>query len=270
MRNPIPQAPVTRATVLAALRDALEPLPYVYAMWEGGAAGFDRVDEWSDIDVQIDTADDHVVDVFAATDRALSGLSPIELKYELPQPTWHGHAQAFYRLRDASPFLFLDFVVIKHSNPDKLIQPEIHGRPVVRFDKAGVVAAPPLDRQAHLAQIERRLQALRACFDLFQVLTLKEIHRGNPIEAIAYYQGQTLRPLVEALRIRYNPIRYNFFSRYVYYELPPEVVRRLEPLFFVAGLDDLRAKREAAERFFHETIEAIDLAQVAALLDRSA
>ena len=83
---------------------------------------------------------------------------------------------------------------------------------------------------------------------------------------MAYYQGQTLRPLVEALRIRYNPIRYNFYTRYVYYELPPEVVGQLEPLFFVADLDDLRAKRETAERWFHETLDAIDLAEVAALL----
>jgi len=41
---------VTRSSILSALRAALEPLPFVHAMWEGGAAAFGRVDEWSDGD----------------------------------------------------------------------------------------------------------------------------------------------------------------------------------------------------------------------------
>ncbi len=254
--------------MLTALRVALEPLPYVHAMWEGGAAGFDRVDEWSDIDLQIDVDDDRVHDTIAAVEAALSALSPIELRYELPQPTWHGHAQVFYRLRGASPFLLLDLVVMQHSNPNKLIQPEVHGRPTVHFDRAGVVQAPPLDRAEMLGQIERRLQTLRVHFDLFQCLTLKEIERGNAIEALAFYHAHTLRPLVEVLRMRHNPIHYNFYTRYLYYELPPAVVRRLEPLFFVAGLDDLRTKREEAERLFREAVAGLDPAAVASLLEQ--
>ncbi len=32
-------------------------------------------------------------------ERALESVSPIALRFEVPQPTWHGHYQAFYRLR---------------------------------------------------------------------------------------------------------------------------------------------------------------------------
>jgi hypothetical protein len=42
---------ITHQDILTGLRQALEPLPYVNAMWEGGAAAFHRVDEWSDIDL---------------------------------------------------------------------------------------------------------------------------------------------------------------------------------------------------------------------------
>ncbi|MBF8284247.1 MAG: Nucleotidyltransferase protein, partial [Anaerolineales bacterium] len=48
--NTMPQLPITRSSILTALRAALEPLPYVHAIWEGGAAAFGRVDEWSDCD----------------------------------------------------------------------------------------------------------------------------------------------------------------------------------------------------------------------------
>ena len=58
-------ATVTRGAILKALRTALEPLDYVHAMGEGGAAAFDRIDEWSDIDLQVDADDDRVAGTFA-------------------------------------------------------------------------------------------------------------------------------------------------------------------------------------------------------------
>lgn len=98
---------------------------------------------------------------------------------------------------------------------------------------------------------------------LFQTLTLKELHRGNHIEAVAFYHTFTLRPLVEILRILHCPARYDFHTRYVYYDLPGEVVQRLEPLFYPASADDLRAKRERAEQWFNSLIAQIDLAEAA-------
>ena len=47
-------------------------------------------------------------------------------------------------------------------------------------------------------------------------------------------------------------MRHDFHARYVYYELPEAVVRRLEPLFFPSDVDDLAAKRREAEDWFHE------------------
>src|SRR5262245_27231952 len=126
---------LTREQILTVLQKALEPLPYAHAMWQGGAAAFNRVDEWSDIDLQIDVDDDCVVEAYAVVDATLAEHAPVVLKYELPQPTWHGHYQAFYRFRDASEFLLLDCVVMKHSNPNKFLEPEIHGEAAVLFDK---------------------------------------------------------------------------------------------------------------------------------------
>jgi hypothetical protein len=90
-------------------------------------------------------------------------------------------------------------------------------------------------------------------------LILKEIYRQNRIEALSFYHGFTLRPLVEVLRIKYCPIRYDFHTRYVYYDLPSEVVRKLETLYFIANLDELREKHEDAGRWFHETREQLDI-----------
>ncbi len=254
----MPQYAVGRDDVLSALRGALEPLDHVQAMWEAGAIAFDRVDDWSDIDLQVASDDERVEDVFTVVEDTLRGLSPIDLKYRLPEPTWHGHSQAFYRLEQASPFLMLDFVVLKASAEDKFLQPEVHGRPFVYFDKTGVVRFDPFDAEGLAATLRGRVGELRVLFDLFRVLTAKELNRGNIIEAAAFYQSYTLRPLVQALRILHDPTRHNFHTRYVHYDFPEEDVRRLAELFFVADAGELAAKRERAERWFDEVLGAIN------------
>ncbi len=249
---------IAREQIIQALINVLEPLDYVYAMWEGGAAAFNRIDQWSDLDLQVDAADKRSADVFTAIEQALTTLSPIDLKFELPEPTWHGHAQTFYRLRDTSPFHFLDVVVLKHSNPAKFLEPEIHGQATVYFDKANVVQIPPLDKQAFAVKLQDRLATLAVTFDLFQVLTLKELNRHNHLEALHFYHGYTLRPLVELLRMKYKPTQYNFNTRYLYYDFPPDVVGRLETLFFVTNSDDIRAKRREAEQLFYQTLTELE------------
>jgi hypothetical protein len=165
---------------------------------------------------------------------------------------WHGHSQAFYRLEGASPYLLLDLVVMRRSNENRFLQYEVHGRPFVYFDKAGIVTPEAFDAEAMSAKIRGRIEGLRGRFDMFQVMVTKEIERGNPIEAAAYYQAVILRPLVEMLRIRHAPIRHDFHTRYVYHEFPREVIERLEPLFFPRDAADLAAKRARAEAWFEE------------------
>jgi hypothetical protein len=245
---------ITRKEILASIRSAIEPLEFVHAMWEGGAAAFSRVDEWSDIDLQIDADDGRADDVIAIIERA---LPTVDRRFEIPRPTWHGHAQVFLTFEDASPFLMLDLVVIEHSSADKFQQRRIHGTPVVHFDKSGVTAAPAFDEIDFAEKVRRRVGLLRDSFDLFQTLTLKELNRGNLIEAVSYYQGHTLRPLVEALRILHLPERYNFHTRYVYYELPADVVAELERLFLPRDADDLRRCHARAGEMFHATIDQI-------------
>jgi hypothetical protein len=248
---------IGRDEILRVLDRALSPRPEVQAMWEGGAAALGRVDGYSDLDLQVAVDDSQVEAIWPVIESALSALSPIEIKYELPRPTWHGHAQAFYRLRDTSPYLLLDLVVMKASAEEKFLTPEIHGRVVVHFDKSGVVKPTPLDRQLLAGRLRARQATLVATFELFRVLTWKEIHRGHDLEALAYYQSFTLRPLVELLRIRHVPERHGFFLRYVDHDLPPEVVARLRPLAFVADLAALRTAQETAEHFFAETARAL-------------
>ncbi len=255
-----------REEITGALRNALLSEDAALALCEGGAAAFNRADEWSDIDLNCIVRDDGVQQAFNAVEKTLSQLSAIETVYVIPQPTWHGHAQKFYKLVDTSPFLLIDMTVVKQSAPNKFLEPEIHGNAVVHFDKAGIVdSVERPNRTDFAAMLWKRVEALRTTFPLFQCLTAKEVHRGNAVEALAFYHAFTLAPLVELLRIRHAPFHYNFRARYLYYDLPSDIVVRVEDLYFVSGIDDLAHKHERAGQWFHEllsstTRETIDAA----------
>jgi len=249
---------ITREDIVASLVRTLEPLECVHAFWEAGAASFDRVDQWSDIDLYTVAEDDCVESVFKSVEQALSSVSVIELKFRLPEPTWHGHSQSFYRLKEASPYLYIDLVVMKKSSKDKFLQFQIHGVPIVYFDKVGVVKDDAVDLELFMDGIEKRLETLKILFDMFQVDVLKELNRGNDIESHTFYMNNTLRPLVEALRIKYSPFHYNFRTHYIHYDLPPEVVERLQRLTFIADSKELRNRRAEAEEWFWETVHGID------------
>jgi len=249
---------ITREDIVASLVRTLEPLEYVHAFWEAGAAAFDRVDQWSDIDLYAVVEDDCVDGAFKSVEQALSSVSIIELKSRLPEPTWHGHSQSFYRLKGIRPYLYIDLVVMKKSSKDKFLQFQIHGVPVVYFDKIGVVKDDAVDLESFTDVIERRLETLKILFDMFQVDVLKELNRGNDIEAHTFYMNNTLRPLVEVLRIKYSPFHYNFRTHYIYYDLPSEVVERLQRLTFIADSKELRNRRAEAEEWFREIVHSID------------
>jgi len=134
-----PKARATRQSVTKAIVDALEGLDGARALWDQGAASFGRVDRFSDIDLCLIVEDDAVEDAFEAVEEALRRGFGITDKYRVPEPTWHGHSQCFYWLKGASPFLFVDIAVEKKSSKNRFLEYSIHGPPVVRMDKDGLV-----------------------------------------------------------------------------------------------------------------------------------
>jgi hypothetical protein len=254
----VPKKRVGRDEIIRAITEALEPMTCVHALWEGGAASWGALDEWSDIDLCVDADDESAPEVFQAVERALGLLSGIEIKYPVPFPPTHDYAQAFYRLRGTSPFHLVDFAVFRHSASDKFLAREIHGDAVFFFNKGNALTPPPFDRRAHTDRMRGRLERLKLRHGMFWCFFEKEMKRGNTIEAVYHYQRILLDTLIEALRMRYCPAHFDFGFRYVHRELPAPVLRRLERLTFVKDERDLRAKARRGERWLLETMDAID------------
>ena len=130
------------------------------------------------------------------------------------------------------------------------------------FNKGDTVRVPPLDADAFVRGLLTRRRRLVERMELFGPFIPKELHRHNWLEALEFYRGIVLQSLVEGLRMHYGPLHYDFRMRYAYRELPPDVLRRLEPLAFVQDPDDLAAKYPRAIAWFREAIETVDERQV--------
>lgn len=261
-------APVTRDAILRTCASALEPLPFVDAMWEGGAAAFDRLDAWSDTDLYAVVEDDRVAETFRVVDAALSRLSPIRRKYMPVWPPHTGIAQAFYRLERASEFLLVDLAVLKRSAPDKYLEPEMHGTARFLFNKGGAVKEVHLDEGAFVAKVLEARERCIARVALFGPFVAKELCRKNGLGALEAYRRIVLDALVQVLWMRYVPVHFAFGVRYVPHELPDDVARRLEDLSYVGSPSELTDKCRQAIEWFRGTVEEVTEPGVRAALHR--
>jgi hypothetical protein len=247
---------ITRNDIIQVLKETLEPLNYIHALWEGGAAAFSRIDEWSDLDIYLVVDRPQVKEAFDAVENALKSLTRIKQKYDVGQTPWTGIYQAFYRLEGTSKYLIIDLAVLTTEAPDKLLEPEIHGKAVFYFNKSGI-EVPRLDQRTLVEKIQLKLEKLNAKREMFNNFVQKEINRGNYIEAIHLYHHLTLDLLIDALRIRYNLPHFDFKTRYIHYELPLKVIERLKHLCFVQDESELQGKYRKATEWFNELLAEI-------------
>lgn len=250
--------PVTRHEILALLHTVLEPHKGVYAMWRGGSAARGEADEKSDIDAVVVCAGEAVDEVFETVEAALPELSPIELTWRVPEPTWHGHSQRLYQLADAPDHLLIDLVVMVRGTHERFLVAERHGLAVVVFDKDGLVEPTPFDHDGFRARMAADLADTKVRFEMLQCMVDKELERGRPLDALNFYLGLTLTPLIKVLGMRYRRSRYDFGRRYTREDLPTDVADQIEALHFVNDFDDLKTKHDRAKLLFWQTVRTLE------------
>lgn len=241
---------------MQALVRSLRPKRHVLALWEGGSASFDRVDRWSDLDLYVLVEGAKVLQTFQEIERALRAISPISETYVV-QLGFEGVSQKFYKLRDAGEFAIVDLAVLTPESREMFLAPEVHGKNVFHFNKSGAAKVRHLDRSAQAKKRRDRALRLKTRFAIFNNYVTKEIGRGHQLEALEDYRAITLSTLIEALRIRYTPVHFDFRAHYVDSELPPGVVKRLRRLSYVTDVSELREKYAEATDWCREVLNAV-------------
>ncbi len=243
---------LSRNEIINAIVAALEPQEFAIALWEGGSAAFGRLDEWSDIDIMVDAEDEFVPEVFETIEPALEKLARIDRTLVMPEPAWHGLSQRFYHLEGTPDWLMIDTAVVKHSNPDKFLEPELHGRAVFHFNKNNAVTVKNLDIAERQKKMKKALENISLRFDFFSHIVEKKILRGFFVEAVAAYHQLVLQPLVTLLRMKHDPARFDFSANYLHYDLPSAAVSALEDLYRISSAEELSRKNRRATEWFTE------------------
>ncbi|HRG88010.1 MAG TPA: hypothetical protein PLW44_03255 [Chitinophagales bacterium] len=247
----------TRDEVLQVLTSGFIDNADVYALWQGGSSTFDRSDEWSDIDLMLITPDGYEKQAMQQAESLLESNFGIDMKFEIDPPQWPGMTQTFFRLKNASPFLLVDFSILPLSAPDKFSAPEIHGNPIVLFDKQSIIHdVQPMSYENLKRKLKARIAIQKHKQEIFRVLVDKEINRSNAIDAFIFYWSYTLAPLVEMLRIKHATYHWNFGSRYLNKHLPADIAAELEQLYFVRNLEDLKQKNVKARAWLNIAFDA--------------
>lgn len=229
-----------RTALIDAITSCVDAHAWINGAWLGGSDATKRVDHLSDVDLQLIVPDERVEEAFGAIELMLEAIGGIAHRWRLPEPTWHGHAQAVYLLKKAPMCCSLDLSVMKRSSGVWYTERERHGEIVVLVDRAGLLAPLPLDGP----DLSRRQAAhrthLEASLPVRLEMVRKAIERGQVIEASMRYHTHVLRPLIDLLRLEYDPERFDFGERYLDRDFPEPVRCLIEELSLPGSMAELR------------------------------
>lgn len=248
--------------IIEKLKEVLEPLNYVYALWLEGSDANGTVDEYSDIDLWADIADKHENDAIEATENALLELAEFDYKYVMK----HDHPQIrqrIYHLKGASEYLMIDFCWQLHSRPkDSYAYYENDPIEAVKviFDKDNIIRYKKLDLTKFVASNSAQLEEMKYRYTQHSRVN-KYVHRGQYLEAFANYQHYVLEPLVCLLRIIHTPVYTDYGYVHISQHIPKDKAEILEYFAKVSSLDDIATKTEGAEHWFGELVEEWEAAK---------
>lgn len=226
-----------RQTLIEALEQRMRAEPWIEAAWLGGSEATGRTDARSDVDVQLLVAAGHEEDAFALAEEVLDALGGIARTWRASVDPQADYLQRFYLPEGAPEHLMLDLCVMRADRLGPYLDPRRHGQPVVWFDRIGALVPTP--DPALAARRAERLAQLRQRVPMLAHIPGKELARGDLPAAVGFYHRLLLGSLVELLRIRLCPDRFDFGVRYLGRDLPPEVLQRLEPLLLPGSAEQL-------------------------------
>ena len=187
----------------------------------------------------------------------LSEIAPLDFEHEVNHP--HPHIrQVFFHLSRTSEFLIID-VCVQSNNRGAQLTTE-HKDEVVKvlFDKKNVVQYSGLDQEKFRKSVQERVVELKKTLLFFQAWVKKGTERKNFLEALGYYHSFVLRPLVEILRIKYEPTKRVFYLKHIKRDLPEEAILQLEDFYKVNSVEEITKKTRRANVVFFDVVKDIE------------
>jgi len=243
-------ADLDRETLTNAITETLVAVPGVLAVWEAGSAAFDRLDEYSDLDIGVLAEPNVNEQIWARVMELFEQLGGLELSWHEPNPVFKGLDKNTFRFRRASRWLQLDLGIFTHPARELYNQPERHGRHRILYDPQGLLTPPPWDEQAHTLALRRALHHEILRFAVYHDFFKKELLREHTIDAFRMYTAFCVHPVASVLGMLFRPERWDYGLRYLHDDLPAEFAEKVERLCFVESPERLEERAAEAHALF--------------------
>ena len=246
---------ISRQSIISSLK-VLEKDPKVHACWLEGANAHGRVDKYSDIDIWIDVEDNYVPKAFKKIEKLLENIGEIDYSFEKK----HSNSkirQRFYHLEGCSRFLIVDICVQKHSRVFWYTYGYKDEKVLVLFDKAKVIKFHKFNKLKLKKETTEQIRKLDQSFSFFQVWVDKEMNRKHFLEALDAYHRKILEPLVHLIRLKYQPTKSEFHLSNISSDVPKPIVKKLEDLYKISSLADIKNKMKKANKLYEEVRKGI-------------
>ena len=245
-----------RKQIIALLKEEFEKDDSVYALWLEGADALNAVDKYSDLDVWIDVKDGFEEKVMEKIEKTLSKIALVDFSFEKQHP--HPKIrQKFFHLKGSSEFFIIDVCLQSHSRKFWYSKENQGEKVKILFDNAKIIKFRKLNKKKFRKEMLERAKALEKTFLFFQCWVKKEVFRNRFLDALKYYHSLVLEPLVEILRIRFEPTKRDFHLKQVSKDLPKGIVKRVEKLYKVGDIKEILPKTEKANKLFFKTVKEI-------------
>lgn len=242
--------------IIEKLKENLEPLEYIYAMWLEGSDAVGQADQYSDIDIYVDFEDAYEHQAIEVVERILSQISRMDYKYVMD----HDHPklrQRIYHLEGSSEYLMIDFCWQLHSrNKEEFVyikNDKIEAAKVM-FDKTGVIQHKDYNEAEYAQWNTKRLEECKYRYSQ-HCRVIKYVYRGNYLEAYAYYNRYVLEPLIDMLRLLYTPAHAHYYLIHISQHLPQAELDKLQLFARISSLEDIAEKIITAESWFKELVQ---------------
>lgn len=248
-----------RAELLDFLVRRLPEDSGVVAIFEGGSAAHDRVDEWSDIDLAIVCKTDQQ-SIFGAVETALRERYLIAHKVVEKTGIWEDVSFRLYFFKDAPDLFFLDLGVIEEKSTetiDEFMNVDRHGTWLRHYDPKNLGKYLHQDPELLTDRHRKSINEIAQTYPVNLAITKKAIKRGSSVEAFAAFQAGLVRPLVTLWGIKYRPSQFDFGLRYTDLSFPDDKQKVLSGLLYLQSPKDLIEKMDLIEALYQTELAEI-------------
>lgn len=244
---------IDRQKIINGLSEDLRKNKFVLAMWLEGADATNNIDQYSDIDVWFRVKTGQEKKVMESIEGSLRKIGPLDMNIDLRHPHPDIMGKVFH-LKNSSKYLLIDTFIESDRREIAFINNFGDENPQILFDKENFLRFKELDRKKLTKELAARRKLIQDVLAQ-NARTESKVRRGSYLEAIYYYHKWIMAFLVECLRVKYTPLKRDYYLKHAYRDFPPKVCQRLEGLYSFHNMPELKKKISQAYKWCLKLIE---------------